>query len=62
MSFMPLELFDNLEYEKYESPQGWVDAGRNSGVRACVWMRSCCLSVMVVLLAASDGEGSAVPA
>lgn len=31
MTFMPLELFDNLDYESHE-PQEWVDLGKDKGV------------------------------
>jgi hypothetical protein len=31
MSFMPLELFDNLDYEAHE-PEEWIELGREDGV------------------------------
>jgi hypothetical protein len=35
MSFMPLELFDNLDYETH-TPEEWVALGAHSQVRAHV--------------------------
>ena len=31
MSFMPLELFDNIEYEQH-TPEEWVELGKEQGV------------------------------
>ena len=45
MAFMPLELFDNLEYEIH-TPQEWVELGAEEGVSKAACAVSLCLDHM----------------